>query len=188
MKKLLCIILAMLMLLSLAACGKDKAGSGDKGDGGKQEIKGEYFDAGNVKALAPKGWKAFPANDIFAEDENATDPDVITICKGAKDSFDMLIKPLVRIDYYGPDTELWGGLEGLKEWYTDVQDLEPIVCDNYTWNGFTTTDYGLMAILVAVDGDTEIQASVYLETDGGNISLEDADVLAILNSIKPSEK
>ncbi len=35
MKKLLCIILAMLMLLSLAACGKDKAGSGDKGDGGK---------------------------------------------------------------------------------------------------------------------------------------------------------
>lgn len=186
MKKFLCIVLAMLMLLSLAACGKDKPK--DNGDGGKQEVKGEIFDAGNVQALAPKGWKAFPANDVFAEDENATDPDVITICKGAKSSFDMLTNPLVRIDYYGPDTELWGGLEGLKEWYTDVKDLESFQCGKYTWEGFTTTDYGLMAILVAVDGETEIQVSVYLETDGGKISLEDEDVQAILASIQPSGK
>ena len=40
---------------------------------------------------------------------------------------------------------------------------------------------------MAEDGKHQYQASVYLKTDDGSISLEDKDVLAILASVKPSD-
>lgn len=185
MKKFLAILLTLCLCTAvLAGCGGK---SGDKGtpsgNEGGTTVAGETYDAGNVQVLVPKGWMAIPQVDVFAEEEGATDPDVISVCKDAKSDFDLLSKPFVRIDYYGPDTEMMGGLE---DWYEDVQELDPIVCGPYTWTGFTTTDYGLMAILIAEDGAHQYQASIYLETEGGTISLEDEDVLAILASVKPS--
>ncbi|MBQ4347077.1 MAG: hypothetical protein IJC39_01350, partial [Firmicutes bacterium] len=148
------------------------------------ELSGEYFDAGNVRAIVPEGWKAFPQSDLFSDEEGVMDPDVITICKGGETDLDVLTKPGVRIDYYGPDTQMGGGL---KDWYDNTEDLAPIKSGPYTWEGFTTTDYDLMAILVTEDGAHQYQATVYLETDDGTISLEDEDVLAILASVAPSD-
>jgi len=196
MKKILALLLAAVVCAALlAGCGgssnpqsTDKPDTGTttaaaKPDEAAPAVSGEFFDAGNVQALVPEGWKAFPQSDVFSDEEGATDPDVISICKGGETDFDLLTKPFVRIDYYGPDTEMGGGL---KEWYSNTEDLEPVRCGKYTWEGFTTTDYGLMAVLVAQDGKHQYQASVYLETDDGTISLDDEDVLAILASVAPS--
>ena len=198
MKKLIALLLAASMCAAmLAGCnGNKKPEETRKPDSGQPDttvttqpntatpdVPGEIFDAGNVQALVPEGWKAFPQKDVFSDEEDATDPDVICICKGAETELDLMSKPFVRIDYYGPNTEMGGDL---KDWYSNVKDLEPIQCGPYTWEGFTTTDYGLMAVLVAEDGKHQYQASVYLETDDGSISLEDEDVLAILASVAPS--
>ena len=198
MKKVLALLLAAAMCAAaLTGCGGgDKPKETEKPDNGKSdttastkpdtkipEIPGEVFDAGNVQALVPEGWKAFPQKDMIADD-GTMDPDVISICKGAETELDLMFKPFVRIDYYGPDTEMGGGL---KDWYSNTEDLEPVQAGLYTWEGFTTTDYGLMAVLVAEDGKHQYQAPVYLKTDDGSISLEDKDVLAILASVKPSD-
>ena len=189
------ILAALMCMVLLAGCGKEEEAAASETNKTEKtdmeasektdaEVPGEIFDAGNVQALVPEGWKAFPQSDAFSDEEGATDPDVITICKGAETDLDLMSKPFVRFDYYGPDTEMGGGM---KDWYSNVEDLEPIQCGPYTWEGFTTTDYGLMAVLTAEDGKHQYQASVYLKTDDGSISLEDDDVLAILASVKPSD-
>lgn len=108
---------------------------------------------------------------------------MINICKGGQSEDDLLSKPFVRIDYYGPGEEMSGGL---KDWYSQTEDLAPLQCGPYTWEGFTTTDYDLMAVLCAEDGEHQYQASIYLEVDGQSISLEDEDVQAILASVAPA--
>ena len=43
-----------------------------------------------------------------------------------------------------------------------------------------------VAVLWAEDGDDQFQVIIMLEMDDGKISVDDADVKAILASIKPS--
>ena len=72
------LILALAMLLALTACG-----GGTPED--PSEVKGETFDAGNISALAPKGWKAFPVSDLFDEYEGDNNPNSMQICKDGDD-------------------------------------------------------------------------------------------------------
>jgi len=190
MKKIIAILLAVAMFsLMLVGCSSDSKDNENSDTNqntsttAKPDVKGEMFDAGNVRVLVPEGWKAFPQKDAFSDD-GAMDPDVIYISKGAKSDLDMMSHPAIRIDYYGVDREMMGGL---KDWYSDTEDLKPMQCGPYKWEGFTTTDYDLMAILVAVDGVHEYQATVYLEVDGQSIDLNDKDVQAILATVEPSD-
>jgi len=147
-------------------------------------VPGSIYSTGTVQALVPEGWAAFPQKDILSDVPGAIDEDVINICKGGQSEDDLLSKPFVRIDYYGPGEEMSGGL---KEWYSQTEDLAPLQCGPYTWEGFTTTDYGLMAVLCAEDGEHQYQASIYMEVEGQSISLEDEDVQAILASVSPAD-
>lgn len=130
MKKVLALLLAAAMCAAaLTGCGGgDKPKETEKPDTKIPEVPGEVFDAGNVQALVPEGWKAFPQKDIIADD-GTMDPDVISICKGAETELDLMFKPFVRIDYYGSDTEMGGGL---KDWYSSTEDLEPVQAGLYT--------------------------------------------------------
>ena len=95
MKKLIALLLAASMCVAmLAGCnGNKKPEETGKPDSGQPDttvttqpntatpdVPGEIFDAGNVQALVPEGWKAFPQKDVFSDEEDATDPDVICIC------------------------------------------------------------------------------------------------------------
>jgi len=192
MKKILtCAIALILCLAMLTGCGpKDKPvstpTSTDTSNGSAAPtVAGELFDAGNVTALVPEGWMAFPESDLFSDDPDAVDPDVITICKDAESDFDLFSNPYVRIDYYGPDRDLW---EPSKEWYDDAKDLDPTVIGPYTWNGFQGTSFGTPTIILwTVDGENEYQISIICEASNGKISLEDADVQAIIASVMPSD-
>lgn len=183
MKKLFAMMLVLVMVFAFVACGEDAAPASDGGENAS-EITGEVYDAGNVQVLAPAGWKAFGVSDVFAEEENAMDPDVVQVCKGGETEMDLWSKPYIQINYYGPDTDM---MQPSKDFYDNAEDIEPLTAGSYTWTGFTCESLGsAIAILWAEDGEHQYQASVYLEAGGQSISLNDADVQAILASVTPS--
>ncbi|MBQ3552592.1 MAG: hypothetical protein IJA35_05530 [Clostridia bacterium] len=180
MKKIFALMLAMVMCFAIFA-GCDPAEPGGNEIQNPEDITGEVYDAGNVSALVPDGWKAFPVMDVFSDEEGATDPDALQICKGAETEWDILIKPYVQINHYGPDTT---NITPSKDWYDDAEDIDPITTGSYTWNGFTGTSLDApLAILWTEDGDHKYQITILLGTGDDAITLSDADVLAILASI-----
>lgn len=143
------------------------------------EVAGEMFNAGNFSALVPEGWKAFPVEDLFADEEGAISPNSLSICKGGETDWDLFSKPYLDIDYYGESSELW---PPTKDWYDDAKDIESFTAGNFTWEGFTATSYEQpMIILWGINGDDEYQVTIWLNE--GTISHTDADVLAILASL-----
>jgi len=194
MKKLLCLLLALCMIVAFAACGgggdnasnnaQETTNNSDGGNGGAAEVTGEVFDAGEVKALVPAGWKAFPVEDFWSDEEGVMDPTVIRIIKGGESDMDLFTHPYIQINYYGPDTTLW---EPDMEFYDNGVELEPLTTGSHTWQGFTAESIGTpIAMLWTEEGDIQYQVSVTLEGSAGKITLEDADVLAILESIEPT--
>ena len=180
MKKIMIFMLAAVLFTAmLAGCSGTPAAT-DPAD-----IKGETFDGGNISALVPDGWMGFHGTDYFDEYEEGYDPNVIQIAKGAKSEWDLLTKPYIMIGYYGPDNPM---MTPMKELYEETADLEPITIGNYTWNRFTGESIGTpIAILwTGEEGAGQIQLTICLE-NGDKISLEDADVQAIIASITPSK-
>ena len=95
---------------------------------------------------------------------------------------DLFNKPMVHITYSGKDRTL---SMPSKELYKDGKDIEDIKTSDHTWRGYTATSVGYpIAVLFTEDGDEQIQVAVTLENGDEKISLEDADVLAILEGIK----
>lgn len=177
MKKIIAILLALVLCFSLAACG----GDGDKtsGDTTPDEVKGETYDAGNVSALVPQGWKAFPVSDLFEEYDGDNDPTAVQICKGGESEWDIFTKPYLQINYY-PDNSLYVS----KDFYDDAADLEPMQLGGRTWNGFTATSMDYPMAILWTEGDVQIQVTVNLGTTDGTITINDADVQAIIASIQ----
>ena len=191
MKKIVALLLAVLMCVGLlAACGEsgattDNGDSGNTADNGNTAVTGETFDAGNVSCIVPSGWKALPVKDLFSDDD-AYDPDKINIGKGIESDLDLFSKPYISIVYYGPDSIMW---EPTKELYDDVVDLDDMTIGSYTWKGFSCDSIGYKYYMLWTgedDGD-QFQVSVLYESTGGSVKLEDADVQAIIASIKPSK-
>lgn len=194
MKKLLCILLAAVMLLSLAACAKSgvieddpatKPGSSTSVEPGAPEtptVDGTYYDTGSFKALVPAGWKEFPASDVFSDEPDALDATALNICKGGVNDYDLFTKPYIYIKYGGPNTLL---MQPDKDWYDDVQDIDPLTTGSHTWNGFSGESFGSKLYLLYEDlGEVQLQVTVYYETGEGKLSLRDEDVQAILASIE----
>ncbi|MBR4080086.1 MAG: hypothetical protein IKK29_07725 [Christensenellaceae bacterium] len=148
-------------------------------------VTGEMFNAGNVSAVVPDGWKAFPVADIFAEEDDAVDPNAIQIGKGAESDWDLYSVPYLDIDYYGPSSELW---PPTKDWYDDAEDIAPFKAGKYNWEGFSATSFGQpLTIVWAIDGDDEYQVNIWTGADANNaITVMDADVQAILASLQPT--
>ena len=185
LKKIIALLLAALMCMGLlAACGGNNGNGGsDNGSDSGSAVTGETFDAGNVSCIVPDGWKAFPQNDLFSDEEGATDPDVINVCKGASTELDMFSKPYIRINYYAPSTYM---TEPSKDFYDDVADLDDMTIGDYTWHGFSCTSIGYKYYMLwtGAEDEAQYQVSVLYENGGSTISLDDADVQAIIASIK----
>ena len=181
MKKLLAIGMVLVMSVAmLTGCG-DKGGD-KKADAG---VKGEVYDAGNVDVFVPEGWMAIPVSDIWAEEENAVDPDQIQVYKGAESEWDILTCPGVDVVYYDEKTDM---MKPSSDWYDEAKDIEPITAGDKTWEGFTGTSFEApLAILWTGEaGGDQFQVTVWLETDEATIALDDADFLAILEGVTAS--
>lgn len=143
------------------------------------DVAGEMYNAGNFSALVPEGWKAFPVEDIFADEEGAISPNSLSVCKGGETDWDLFSKPYLDIDYYGENSKL---TPPAKDWYDDAEDIASFTAGNFTWEGFSATSYEMpMIILWGINGDVEYQVTIWF--NGGSISQTDADVQAILASL-----
>ncbi len=196
MKRILAILLALCAILSLAACGGNTASGGSAPAGGTQtasaapaapakpeDVTGETYDTGTFQALVPTGWKAFAVPDVFADEDDAMDPDNLRIIKGGETDMDVFSKPYIQLSFYGEDTSLW---TPSKDFYDEGEDLEPITVGGMEWKGFKAKSLGDAIIILWTEGETiQYQASIFPEASKGTISLEDADVLAILASVQP---
>ncbi len=173
MKKILAIVMVLVICAAaFAGCGKGESGG-----------KSEPFDVGSFTVSVPSNWKAFTVTDMWAEEENAVDPDVIQIIKGGKTEFDLFSKPYVQINYYGPETTL---MEPDASWYDNAVVIDDIKAGAYTWKGFTAEDFmgGKLAILWTGEAEgVQYQASVYFGSEN-TIDLNDAGLLEILGSVQ----
>lgn len=165
-------VTVLMMLFVLAGCGGSS-------------VKGETFDCGNFEVFVPEGWYAYHGPDIFDEYEEGYDPNVVNIGKDAKDEVELFSKPMFNITYSNGEKNL---IIPSKDIYKDGKDLEEITTGDYTWKGFTATSLGYpIAVLYTESGDMQIQANLTLENGDMKVSLEDADVLAILEGIKTKQ-
>ena len=114
----------------------------------------------------------------------AYDPNGFSVHKGAKGDFDIMNTPGVKITYF-PDTDDIG-MGFAKGFYYDVKDLDkPLTFGDKTWQGFyaKTGDYPILMLYID-DQPQKFQVLIWLENSGKKISIDDAEVQAIMSSIK----
>ncbi len=197
MKKFSYVLLAVCLILSFTACGKKNEKEGTKAETTTQEadketneavsadtadvVVGEDYDTGNFKVSVPKGWKHFPQHDMFSDDKDALNPNMLQIAKGAESELDVFSKPSITITYSGPDSDL----SLIKDVYDNVEDMEDVVTGEHTWKVFRGESAGYKIFMLFEDRD-HIQYQAYIIYEAGNekIDLNDADVQAILSSIQ----
>ncbi len=186
MKKTFALFLSFTICAAmLAGCGGSGGSDTPPAGSGNTEITvpGEAYSTGEFQALVPEGWAAFPITDAFSED-NAVDTSCFNIIKGGTSDLDLFSKPYVRLDYYGPDTQM---MKPSSEYYENVEDVAPMQLGSHSWSGFIGEDgYGKSAILWVEEGDIQYQAIIWLEIENEKISLDDKDVQAILASVTPA--
>ena len=169
MKKTLAIILALILCVSMLS------GCGGKGNNNVTNTSEKTYSTGDFSFLVPAGWLEIPFT-LNGE----PNPTAAGVYKGAKTEFDMLTKPGFQINCPSSGARI----SASKSWYDNVSDLEPLKLSNYTWEGFTGEMVGTpYAVLWDADKKDDFQVTVCLE-NGSKISLDDADVLSILGSIK----
>ena len=177
MKKLFALLLALIMLLCLAACGA----GGEKAPADPSQVTGETYNAGKVSVLVPNGWTAFPVSDMWSEDPNATDPDKVNIIKGGESELDMLSRPYMMVIHYEPNSFMIPS----SDFYDNASNLDPITAGGLTWEGFSAESLGSQIINIwttSADGH-QFQVNIFPKASKGEIALTDADVLAILSSV-----
>lgn len=178
MKKLFALLLAVLMLMSLTACGGGEGGE----KGGDKPAEPTIFDVGNFKVAVPDGWKAFAVKDVFGEDPNAVNPDQVQIGKGVESEYELLSKPYVQVVHTGPETTM---MVPDKEFYDEAADIEPITAGGLTWNGFTATSLGYpIAVLWTTTADGHfLQINCFIGDTDAAFKVTDADFQQILGGI-----
>lgn len=175
--KALAITAMAVMTFSMAGCGSSGSSSGAKTEA--EQVKGEVYETSVMSVLVPDGWMVFPKADIFEEyPDEPGNPNGMQIYKGAEDEIDAFTKPGLTIDYYNSDTTMVSP----KSYYSDAEDITPFTTGDYTWEGFTATSLD-KPLTVLISNDPQIQVSVWTDNDDGTISVDDADVQAILSSI-----
>lgn len=133
-----------------------------------------------ISVLIPDGWMAFSKSDFFEEyPDEPGDPSGLMIYKDAKDDWDQFAKPGLTIEYYTPDISL----VVLKDYYNAVKDLEDMTIGGCKWQGFTATSMEKPMAVVWTTEPNQIMVTCWLQADEGSISVDDADVQAILASI-----
>lgn len=179
-KRILMVIITMILSIGLVACG----GSGGS-SGSVASVKGTTFDNGLFEVFVPDGWMAFHGADFFDEYEEGYDPHVVNIGKGVKEESELFNKPMANISYSGEDYPL---MIPTKDLYEDSKDIKDIEAGDYTWKGFTANSLGYpITVLYTEFDDKQIVVNITLENGDSKVSLEDADVLAILEGINPKD-
>lgn len=194
MRKLLVPFLVIaLCAVTPAGCHGDK--DTDTACDTTEEITGGIYDAGELHALVPDGWAAFPIPDVFAGEPDAVKTSCFHIIKGGLSEKDLHTKLYIRLELHRSDGQMTAPDPAL---YKNIEDAGPLDLGGHSWSGYVCEDcfggygkpvIGRMAVLCAEADGTRYEAVIRLGFNGqeGKISLEDRDVQAILASVQSSE-
>jgi len=155
--------------------GSAGAPSGGGGGGNESSYTGA---AGTLTVNVPSGWADMPFGSTLSDG----DPYGLRVYWDTGDSLDYIFSPTVVISVIY-ESQVFEAQTSKSE-YTGVTDLQPVTLGGYTWNGFTgtTNDY-LKTIIWANDGSDVIKIEFDMNNSKGTLSLDDADVKAIISSI-----
>ncbi len=144
-------------------------------------IKGKTINAGNISLLCPDGWVSFTIPDYISSEENAVNPNGLDLRKGSEGEGYEWMMPMVEVQYYEhgwndkPENNYGGKSE---EW-------GPVELGGRTWKGFIGIDDEKAIIWTKANSEySQIVVRMELEAEGVEISLNDADVQAIISSIE----
>lgn len=136
------------------------------------EITGEIYDTGELRALVPDGWAAFPIPDVFADEPDAVKTSCFHIIKGGVSDRDIHAKPYIRLECLEPGVQIADPDPALEK---NVEDVGPLNLGGYSWNGYVFEDcfvgygkpvIGKMAVLWTEAGSTRYEAVIRLEFNG----------------------
>ncbi len=188
MKKISVLLLGLVMVICLAACGGGGSGTETTAAEGGSAVKGETVDVGAFEVLVPEGWMAFPQSDMFGEkDADGNYPqltDAYGMIKGGSSEFDAFTKPTVYVYYY--ETSAEDQLGSTKIWYDDAEDIK-VTVNGTECPGFAADSMGYkyQIVFIPVSDAACIQVNIPTDMDGkAGVSADDADVMAIMESIK----
>lgn len=141
------------------------------------------FDVGELSVAVPEGWMVIPVMDMFGKVPNTPKTNSIKLCKGAVSPFDIMIKPSIEIIFYGSTK----GIMPPKSFYKDVVELDSFMTGDHVWGGFSASALmGKRLVLLWEDtGVFQYQVNIWAEGEDSSVSLHDADVMKILESITP---
>lgn len=140
-------------------------------------VSGQIFEVGKFTVLIPEGWFAHP---MYMD--NVIRDNQVNVVKGTDDPQKAFDAPLLTLTYGSPSSSI-GFVE--KDFYEDpeARDIEPVVIGGKTFKGYTAKAFGSdMLYLFAEDGEEQYQVAMFYNQKNGQISLEDADVRAIIES------
>lgn len=183
------LLLSLMMALSifLIGCGEKTENAEPNGKDAKEITSGseknvsggETYDVGKFSVYIPEGWFAHP---MFMNEEKRDNQ--VNVVKGTDDPMEAFDAPLLTLTYGSANSTI-GYVD--KEFYDDpeAKDLEPLKIGAKTFKGYTANSAGYdMIYLFAEDGDEQYQISMFYNQPNGKISLEDDDVIAIIESFK----
>lgn len=185
MKRFLIIIMVFILVASLAACGgktEDTSQETEATEEAKTEetkdaddTAGKIFESEEFTVVVPDGWFA---HEMFKDGVAKTDQ--VNIVKGTEDPFEAFDYPLITLSYGGPSMTL---LPVSKDFYEGAEDIDPVEIGGKTFKGFKAITYDRpLVCLFAEDGEKQYQAAMWTKTSKGEFTLEDEDVVKILES------
>ena len=192
MKKIVCILFAILIVLSLTACktifGMDPGSDGkEKGAASRPDADGMY-DVGDFTVFIPDGWTTIPVPD--SNDPSKILTNDIQLAKGAlynetSDTWNTEDGVSFYVTYLLPED--FEGVSGARDYYARnfaVTDMEDLTIGDLTWHGFLVRPIGAPVYMMwaeRTDGNGGYYTSI---STAYGMSLEDADIRAILGSLK----
>ena len=138
------------------------------------------YDTGVFSVAQPDGWGIAPVPDSLKKFDGKTNPNSVYAIKGGKEDSDVISCPYLWITWYPK-----GNYVSSKGFYDNVKDLDPVTIGGRDWTGFSFSSMDTPGISIeAREGDGQWVVMLSTERTNSKISLEDADVKAIIESIK----
>ena len=183
--RMLCAAVLLVLSLAAAGCGGTEEPT-ESVSSSENQIHGTVEDAGQINALCPDGWISVGVPDLETTESGVMRTNALRFVKGSAD--DLENSAFIDLCYYSSTNEI-SELEPEK-WYDNVTGTGNIVTGDYTWNGYTALSLGAPFVYLETETpNAAFTASIYTQ-DGKlfSASINDADVQAILSSVKVSAK
>ena len=146
------------------------------------------FYTGQFSVAIPAGWKGFAVEDAFSNTPGAYREDRINIIRGGIEPSDIKSKIYIMVECFEPGETMEIPTADCME---DASPITPFQTGPHCWQGYTGTDMqgsvrlGTGAVLWTQEGQQRYIVSFPLQWSGQTLTLEDRDLLAILESLSP---